>query len=44
MDRSRPATGIGHKQQFQQMLIDRRARRLNEINLMSAHALLEFDV
>jgi hypothetical protein len=37
-------TGIGHKKEFEQMLVYGRASRLDEIDVVSAHTFLEFDV
>jgi hypothetical protein len=44
MARPGTATGIAHKQQLQEMLIDGRASRLNDIDIGTADAFLELNV
>jgi hypothetical protein len=44
MDRPCTPTGIGHQKKLEQVLIYGRTGRLNEIDIVTAHTLLEFDM
>ena len=44
MARSGSAAGIGHEQEFEQMLIDGWASRLNEVHGVAADTFLKFDM